>query len=436
MIAAALLALLLPVPAHLFQADLCAATPPVQAPAAARAEPDPASGFRALAAAEPELALRKAFLAGDNGATLFIGRTGHGLVAGGEARWVDALVDEIDALCIDIGFAAGEAVERWVHTGEGGLDALLDDCAPWSWDRAGAERVLRALRERCERTPDKKPRIYGVGIGNPKREFMRAQAFIEAADFDLGHRTGIVLGPLRQETDEGRSRWFVLDAAERYVVRVAIGEAYNVLVDQREKLVQQFGEREADQGLQSLLALSNVERSLSFVVEGGEMDPHGDMLATMVVWARSHHPASARFACLVPGRDTLRASDPHSAAACFERAAQTRPATLLVVAGKAVVQAADPNTASVRPRPLEIDAKDAKGPVLWAAAAKQERLYDLRGMQAAEAQPASLRQALFAPCEVQLGTRSMAAAQDALVDFVPAADLDFLHWVPELPRKP
>lgn len=435
MIAVVLLALLAPGRAPALPQGPSIVVPPVQAPAKEQDQAALVDSFRALSAPEPELALRKAFLAGEQGTTLFVGRAGHGLVAGGEARWFDALVDELDGLCLDIGFAAGEAVERWVHTGEGSLEALLDDCAPWSWDKAGAEQVLRALRERCERAPERKPRVWGVGIGNPKREFARAQTFIEAADFDLGHRTGIVLGPLRQETEDGRSRWFVLDAAERYVVRVAIGEAYNVLADQREKLVQQFGEREADSGLQSLLALSNVERSLSFTVEGGDVDPHGDMLASMVVWARTHLPPQARVLCLATGRDVLRSSDPQCAAACFERATQQKPATLLVLAGKATVQAADPNTTSVKPRALELAAKEPKGLLLLASKAGAEALYDLRPLQAPDAAAKTLRAALLAPSEVHLGARSMAAPQEALVDLVPAADIDFLHWVPELPGK-
>lgn len=435
MIAVVLLALLAPARAPALSQGSSIVLQPVQSPAKEQDEAALAAAFGALAANEPELALRRSFMAGEQGATLFVGRAGEGLVAGGETRWFDALVDELDALCLDIGFVDGEAVERWVHTGEGGLETLLDSCVPWSWDRVGAERVLRALRDRCERSPERKPRIWGVGIGNPKREFARAQAFIEAADFDLGHRTGIVLGPLRQETEDGRSRWFVLDASERYVVRVAIGEAYNVLAEQREKLAQRFGEREADHGLQSLLSLSNVERGLSYTVEGGDVDPHGDMLASMVAWARSQLQPSARMLCLVQGRDVLRASDPHSATACFERATRQRPTTLLVLAGKATVLAADPNTTSVKPRALELAAQKPKGLAAWAASPGKEALYDLRPLQGKDASPAGLRAALHAPCEVRLGARSMAAPQDALVDLVPAADLDFVHWLPELPGK-
>jgi len=396
---------------------------------------------RSLVVAEPELALRKTFLAGgEQGTTLFVGRAGHGLVADGEARWIEALVDEVDAVCIDVGFSDGEALERWVHTGEGTLSQLLDEAAPWAWDQVGAERVLRALRERCERTPQSLPRLVGVGIGSPKREYLRAQAFVEEADFNLGHRTGIVLGPLRQEDPDGRTRWYQLDAAERYVMRVAIGEAYNVLSDQREQYAETLGAKKTELGIQSMLALSNVERSLSWSIEPSEMDPHGDMLAGMVAWTRSHLPPAAKVVCLVLGRDALRGSDAHSAAACLERTTGAKVSTLLVVGTHLTVRAADASVTGVQPRTLELKLAQTQGFLSDLQAALPEpALLDVRALAAVEVSGEgrkALAQRWSEPHTVLLAARSMGSDAEAAVEMRPVKDADFVYWVPTQPKPP
>ena len=406
----------------------------VQAPAAA--EPDVASGVRSLVATSPESALRQVFaVQSDPGPTLWIGRPGEGLLDGAEARWAEALLEEADSICVDMGYAEGELVERWIHGGEGSLPALLDACAPWSWDRAGAERVLRALRERCEREPGRKPRFVGVGVGSAKAAYDRAQAFIEECDFNLAHRSGVVLGPLRQVGEDGRSRWYKMEPGDRHVMRVAIGEAYEALAGEKDRLVEQHGAKKVELGLQSLVALSNVERSMSYEFEGGEVDPHGDMLASMVMWTRSHLPTTARVLCLVEGREILRASRTDSAVARHALLEGAGPSTtLLVVSGSSRPLADEPTTAG-KPRRLEL----ACGPqsALCAdlrAHAGQEALLDLRPLRQPKDGLASLAARWTASSEVALATRRMADASDARIDILPALDADFVHWVSELPR--
>jgi hypothetical protein len=386
--------------------------------------PDPVA---ALEAASPVLEAQ--------GRTIWVGRRGEGVPGDDAARWLDHLVEEVDAVCVDIGWAEGEQVERWIHDGEGSLPALLDLCVPWSWDRAGAERVLRALRERCEREPGRKPRFVGVGVGSPKRAFERAQAFIEQCDFNLGHRSGVVLGPLRQLGEDGRSRWYRMEPSDQYVMRVAISEAYEVLASERELHAERLGAKQVELGLQSLVALVNVERSMSHEVEGGELDPHGDMIAGMVHWTRGHLPPAARVLCLVEGREVLRASRPDSALACFARQPEAGPSTsVLMLAGSSEPMAHEVGT-DLKPRRLSLAC--AAGATLCGdlrAAAGKSALLDLRILAAArdDAKSGAGARALAARWsssqEVLLATRRMADAADARIDILPLLDADFLQW--------
>jgi hypothetical protein len=341
----------------------------------------------------------------------------------------------VDAVCVDVGWVEGEQLERWIHDGEGSLPALLDACAPWSWDRAGAERVLRALRERCEREPGRKPRFVGVGVGPAKSTYERAQAFIEECDFNLGHRSGVVLGPLRQLGEDGRSRWYRMEPGDQYVMRVAISEAYEVLAGERESHAERLGARKVEVGLQALVALVNVERSMSHEVEGGDLDPHGDMIAGMVRWTREHLPPEARVLCLVEGREVLRASRPDSAAACFARQPGSGPATSVLMLSGSMAPMAHEVGSDLKPRRLEIVC--AEGSALCAdlqANASGPALLDLRSLAAARADAkadANLRglaERWSASQEVPLAPRRMAEASDARIDILPLLDADFLQW--------
>ncbi len=397
---------------------------------------DLAAAVRSIVAPDPAATIGAACLAEEaRGRTIWVGRAGEGLPVGDAARWLDLLVEEVDAVCVDVGWVEGERLERWIHDGEGSLPALLDACAPWSWDRVGAERVLRALRERCEREPGRKPRFVGVGVGPAKSTYERAQAFIEECDFNLGHRSGVVLGPLRQLGEDGRSRWYRMEPGDQYVMRVAISEAYEVLAGERESHAERLGARKVELGLQSLVALVNVERSMSHEVEGGELDPHGDMIAGMVRWTREHLPPEARVLCLVEGREVLRASRPDSAAACFARQPESGPATSVLMLSGSMASMAHEVGSDLVPRRLEIAC--AEGSALCAdlrAHASGSALLDLRSLAAARADAkadANLRglaERWSASQEVPLAPRRMAEASDARIDILPLLDADFLQW--------
>ncbi len=416
----------------------------IEAPQEATARQlDFAAVARAIVVPEPAAALESARAGdGEQGRTIWVGRAGEGLPSDDAARWLDMLLEDADAVCVDIGWAEGEQVERWIHDGEGALPALLDACAPWSWDRAGAERVLRALRDRCEREPGRKPRFVGVGVGPAKSTYERAQAFIEECDFNLGHRSGVVLGPLRQLGEDGRSRWYRMDPSDQYVMRIAIGEAYEVLAGDRELHAEQLGAKKVEVGLQSLVALVNVERSMSHEIEGGELDPHGDMIAGMVHWTRGHLPPTARVLCLVAGREVLRASRPDSAVACFARQPGAGPSTSVLMVADSIEPLAHEVGSDLKPRRLP--SACAQGSALCAdlrAMAGKSAFLDLRALLAAKDDAkagADLRELAArwsGSQEVLLATRRMADASDARIDILPLLDVDFLHWSSATPRS-
>ena len=181
---------------------------------------------------------------------------------------------------------------------------------------------------------------------------------------------------------------------------------------------------------------------MSHEIEGGELDPHGDMIAGMVHWTRGHLPPTARVLCLVAGREVLRASRPDSAVACFARQPGAGPSTSVLMVADSIEPLAHEVGSDLKPRRLP--SACAQGSALCAdlrAMAGKSAFLDLRALLAAKDDAkagADLRELAArwsGSQEVLLATRRMADASDARIDILPLLDVDFLHWSSATPRS-
>lgn len=241
----------------------------------------------------------------------------------------------------DVGLVEGEDVDAYVTDGKGDLEALLTSLEPWSFARAEVRALLESLREHNAKPGATKTRFAGIGQGAPQRLVERSIEFFDKIDQDAARRCGSLMGPLRQTSENGRPRYFEIEASGRYLVQVGVGEMLGLLSDRESAKPANMDERTFDLGLRDVRRLNQIVESMRAEVEMPEHDPRGRFLADNLREALVGlaPQKDARVLALVHVRDLARASDPDA----FAQAWGEPLTTIASAFASADVRAYDPN---------------------------------------------------------------------------------------------
>lgn len=330
----------------------------------------------------------------------------------------------------DVGLIEGEDVDAYVTGGQGDVEALLTSLEPWSFARAEVRALLETLRERNAQPGVKKTRFAGIGQGAPQRLVERAIAFFDRIDQDATRRCGNLMGPLRQTSENGRPRYFEIEASGRYLVQVGVSEMLGLLSDRESAKPANMEDRTFDLGLRDVRRLNQIVETMRAEVEMPEHDPRGRFVADNLREAlgRLAPEKDARVLTLVHVRDLARASDPDAFAKAWGE-----PLTALGSAFEAAsVRAYDPNELAKGARgyaTIEL-ARDGATVFERALAQSGAGAFDLRKLDA----QSELGRWLEAHGELRSARTSLGSPGEAAWPFAVALDFDALVFVTERGR--
>lgn len=335
-----------------------------------------------------------------------------------------ALARPVDVLALDVGSKEGHDLDGWLQAGKGGLDALQDELGPLAWSRAETRAWLEALRAR-----EAKPRVVGIGVGDPREACTEVVAFVGKVLPKMRARAELVLLPLSLEGRNGLPRYFALGDNERAILRIGLDELVDVVRASEEDIARLATPAEARRGQRALLQLQQYENQMRFVRDGDEHDPRGRILAENALAALREAGDGARLFALAELRDLARKSDPDSFAAQLVTLGGERATCIATACDRGTFLALDPNAgaAAGSPRQLTLASEGASEleQALKRAGGENAWVLDLR------AQPAGAVAAwLGAQRSLRSARRVCGAPSETPWEHDILGDFDALAWFP------
>ncbi len=205
---------------------------------------------------------------------------------------------------LEVGFAEGLAIDRYVQGGEGNIEELLTSLDYWTWDILEIEETFRWMRHyNTSKPPPQRPlRFYGIDMQYSTRAYRNIREFAENHSKELA----LQLSRADALADEEYVEYRTLSEEQRTQLCEATARTIEVIERNKGAFATTVGSRELNTLRQNATVL---HQSCLFYVAKDRAAFRDQSMAANARWIQTQEGPSAKIVLWAHNNHILRTSD-------------------------------------------------------------------------------------------------------------------------------